>query len=362
VKSHSALAKETVMKKIHSDIIQFRGDHFQFGFMQGKLLKDSMILENRTKEWEIKRARFLIDAAEAEGMFKTFAPGIWDEFLGLQAALDVPMEEVLRDFGGYRIDALPSGCSIVTGDDFFVRNYDFHPQTYEGRYVLYEPTDQGYAVIGPSSRITGRMDGMNEKGLVLGYNFIHRKKPGDGFVCYMISRIVLETCATVNEAIALLKAIPHRGSFSYVVMDASGERVIAEASPRSVDVRKANACTNHFEIRKQENRNYLKDSYARLNAIEDQLDSTDNAYKAFRLLNDVEKGVFSKLYKSWAGTIHTSAYFPKEKKAWFALGGNQEPSEFNFSSWLAGEAVEHEQITGEIDTEIGFAHIDKIRL
>jgi predicted choloylglycine hydrolase len=350
------------MKKIHSDIIQFRGDHFQFGFMQGKLLKDSMTLENRTKEWEIKRARFLIDAEEAEAMFRQFAPGIWDEFLGLQAALGVPMEEVLRDFGGYRIDALPSGCSIVAGTDFLVRNYDFHPQTYEGRYMLYEPTDQGYAFIGPSSRITGRMDGMNEKGLAIGYNFIHRKKPGDGFVCYMISRILLETCATAGEAVELLKSIPHRGSFSYVVLDASGETFIIEASPRSVDVRKSNACTNHFEIDKQENRNYLKDSYARLNAIEQQKEQTRDAYNSFRLFNDEDKGVFSKLYKSWAGTIHTSAYFPKEKKAWFALGGNQEPMEFDFGSWLAGEAVESRKILGEIDTEIGFAHIDKIRV
>jgi predicted choloylglycine hydrolase len=350
------------MKKIHSDVLQFRGDHFQFGYMQGKLLKDSMILENRTKEWEIKRARFLIDVAEAEEMFKKFAPGIWDEFLGLQAALDVPMEEVLRDFGGYRIDALPSGCSIVTGDDFLVRNYDFHPQTYEGRYMLYQPTDQGYAVIGPSSRITGRMDGMNEKGLVLGYNFIHRKKPGDGFVCYMISRIILETCATVDEAAEVLKAIPHRGSFSYVVFDSSGKTFIVEASPRSVDIRQSNACTNHFEIHKQENRNYLKDSYARLNAIKEQPDHTKDAYKTFRLLNDMDKGVFSKHYKSWAGTIHTSAYFPKEQKVWFALGGNQKPVEFDFKRWLEGETVELQEIVGEIDTDIGFAHIDKIRL
>ncbi|PSL30586.1 putative choloylglycine hydrolase [Planomicrobium soli] len=350
------------MKKIHSDIIQFRGDHFQFGFMQGKLLKDSMILENRTKEWGLKRARFLIDAAEAEAMFKKFAPSIWDEFRGLQAALGVPMEEVLRDFGGYRIDALPSGCSIKTADDFLVRNYDFHPQTYEGRYMLYQPTDGGYAIIGPSSRITGRMDGMNEKGLALGYNFIHRKKPGDGFVCYMISRIVLETCATVDAAIKVLKEIPHRGSFSYVVLDASGKRSIIEASPRSVEVRNADSCTNHFEIHKQENRNYLKDSYARLAAIEEQKDQTANAYKTFKLFNDADKGVFSKLYKSWAGTIHTSAYFPKEKKVWFALGGDQEPVEFDFNSWLAGEAIAKGQITGEIDTEIGFAHMDKIRL
>ncbi len=34
----------------------------------------------------------------------------------------------------------------------------------------------GLSQIGPTSRVTGRMDGMNEYGLVMAYNFMHRKK------------------------------------------------------------------------------------------------------------------------------------------------------------------------------------------
>lgn len=347
------------MKQIHSDILEFRGTHYDFGFMQGEQLKESITLENRRKQWKVKRPRFKIDVAETKQAFSQFAPGIWDELTGLQESLELPMEEVLRDFGGYRIDALPSGCSIVTGQDFLVRNYDFHPQTYEGRYTLFQPTDQGYAIIGPTSRITGRMDGMNEKGLVMGYNFTHRKKPGDGFVCYMIGRIILETCATVDEAITLLKEIPHRGSFSYVILDQSGKTNVIEASPRAVDVREATVCTNHFEIQQHENRNYLKDSYERLDAIERQKDQTNEVYKTFRLLNDTDKGVFSKLYKSWAGTIHTSAYMPKDQQVWFALGGDVEPYVFDFGRWLEGETLTIDKIHGEVDTEIGFAHMDK---
>jgi predicted choloylglycine hydrolase len=54
------------------------------------------------------------------------------------------------------------------------------------RYLLYQPNDGGLAQIGPTSRVTGRMDGMNEAGLVMGYNFMHRKHPANGFVCYMV--------------------------------------------------------------------------------------------------------------------------------------------------------------------------------
>ena len=347
------------MKQIHSDILQFRGNHYDFGWMQGQLLKDSVTLENRRKQWKVKRPRFEIDVEETRKAFKQFAPGIWQELNGLQNSLELPMEEILRDFGGYRIDAMPSGCSIVTGDDFMVRNYDFHPQTYEGRFSLFQPTDGGYAFIGPTSRVTGRMDGMNERGLAMGYNFTHRKKPGDGFVCYMIGRIILETCATVREAAELVKAIPHRGSFSYVVTDVSGETLVIEASPRAVDVRKTNVCTNHFEIQAHENRNYLKDSHQRLAAIVAQPEETTDAYKAYRLFNDTDKGVFSTDYKSWAGTIHTSVYLPREKQMWFSIGGNQEPAVFDFGKWLEGRELEVQKIYGEIDTDIGFAHLEK---
>ncbi|ANU18870.1 acyl-CoA--6-aminopenicillanic acid acyltransferase [Planococcus plakortidis] len=347
------------MKKIHSEIIEFRGSHYDYGMMQGIALKESITLHNRRGQWKSKRPRFVIDPAEAQAAFNEYAPKLWDELKGLEDSLQLPIDEVLRDFGGYRIDAPPSGCSIVTGEDFLVRNYDFHPQTYEGRFCLFQP-EEGNALIGPSQRILGRMDGMNEHGLAMGYNFMHRKNPGDGFVCYMIGRIILESCATIEEAVDLVKDIPHRGSFSYVVTDKGGATKVIEATPRKVAVRDAIACTNHFEIQQHENRNYLKDSYERLSIIEQNAEDAMEAYRAYRLFNDTGRGLFSNLYKSWAGTIHTSVYLPKEREVWFALGGDQEPEVFNFGEWLAGKPVRNRSVHGQIETGIGFAHTDAL--
>lgn len=345
------------MKKIYSDIIQFRGSHFDFGFMQGQILKNSLIINNRENQWKVRRPRFTIDAAEVKNAIFPIAPGIWEEILGLQEALEWPLERALTEFGGYRLEIPRSGCSIVTGDGFMVRNYDYHPKTYEGRYVFFQPDKEGYATAGPSQRITGRSDGLNEKGLAMGYNFMNRKNPKDGFICGMIGRLVLETCANVQEAVALLRDIPHRHSFSYIVHDRSAETHIVEATPREVTVRQSNACTNHFEILKHENRHHLVDSERRLEAI--QKNPSADAYTAYRLLNDTDKGVFSNLYSSWAGTIHTSAYFPLQMKTWMALGGNQEPMEFDFGKWLEGEDFATKRVTGEVDTDIPFVHMDK---
>lgn len=347
------------MKQIYSEIVQFRGSHYDFGFVQGERIKESITLNNRENQWKVRRPRFTVETRVVKDVITQFAPGVWDELLGLQAALEWPLERVLMEFGGYRLDYVRSGCSILTGDHYLIRNYDYHPKTYEGRYTFFKPSDQGYAIVGPSQRVTGRMDGMNEKGLSIGYNFMHRKSPGDGFICCMIGRIVLESCANVIEAVELLKEIPHRHSFSYVVYDQSGDTSIIEASPREVRARKENACTNHFEILKHENRNHLVDSMRRLCIMKEQQENPLDANQAFRLFNDTDKGIFSDLYGSWAGTIHTTAYFPKELKSWISLGGNQDPLQFDFAKWLEGQDVQIEKIWGEIDTDIPFVHMDE---
>jgi len=347
------------MKQIYSEIIQFRGTHYDFGYMQGEKLRDSLTVINREEQWKVRKPRFTIEVGEVRKAITQFAPGVWEELLGMQEALEWPMKRILQEFGGYRLDYVKSGCSILTGSDYLIRNYDYHPKTYEGRYIVFQPTDQGYASIGPSQRATGRMDGMNEKGLAIGYNFMNRKNPGDGFICCMIGRLVIESCANVLEAVSMLKEIPHRHSFTYVVYDQSGETYVVETSPRGIEVRQSTVCTNHFEIMKHENRNHLVDSKRRLEVMQKQYENLSEAYDAFRLLNDKNQGVFSDLYGSWAGTIHTSAYLPREMKAWIALGGNQEPTVFDFAKWLDGEDVELERITGEVDTDIPFVHMDE---
>ncbi|WP_080873944.1 C45 family autoproteolytic acyltransferase/hydolase [Oceanobacillus timonensis] len=348
------------MKRVSTNVIQFRGTHYEFGYHQGTLVKNHILIKNRENQWKVRTPLFSINIQETKRIFQEIAPAIWEELLGFAEALEWPMERVLLEFGGYRVKLNRSGCSILTGKDYLIRNYDYHPKTYDGFFSAFQPADTGYAVIGVTQKVTGRCDGMNEKGLAMGYTFMHRKRPKDGFVCYMIGRMILETCADIDEAVSLLKQIPHRGSFSYVLFDHKHtEATIVEASPRNVEVRKGTACTNHFQIMKEENRHYLKDSKRRLEMMENHQSSLLNKEEAFQLLNGTENGVFSKLYGQWAGTIHTSAYFPSTLEAWLALGGDQQPVIFDFASWLKGNDFPISAVTGTIDTDIPFVHMEK---
>ncbi|SES63750.1 Predicted choloylglycine hydrolase [Oceanobacillus limi] len=347
------------MKRFHSDVIQYRGTHYDFGYFQGELLKNSPILPNREQQWEPKKDRhFIIDIEAYKQIMVKIAPSILDEIRGLADSLQMDLEKAYRLFGGYYLEFTRSGCSIFTDSNFMVRNYDSNPKGYEGRYMLYEPTDQGLAVIGPSMQITGRIDGMNEKGLVIGYNFTHSKKSADGFLCNMIARIILETCANVDEAVTLLKEIPHRHSFSYVLLDPDGESYVVEASPRNVAVRKSNVCTNHFHLLDEENRYRLEETQQREKRIQQQQMHATNPYQAFKVMNDPSHEVFSNKYDAAAGTIHTSAYFPKERKAWFIIGPNRNPVIFDFDQWMQGINSNIKQIKGELDYPAPFVNME----
>ncbi|MDY0404774.1 C45 family peptidase [Virgibacillus sp. 179-BFC.A HS] len=346
------------MTDVYSDVVQFRGTHGEFGFFQGKKLLSSPILSYREIQWGPRKERhFIIDPEGFTQIIKSIAPGILEEIHGLAEALKIEMNDAIQLFSGYYLEYVRSGCSVYADKDYMVRNYDSHPRSYEGRYLFYQPTDAGYATIGPSMQITGRIDGMNEKGLVMAYNFTHRKKSADGFLCNMIGRLILETCGNVEEAVDLLKEIPHRHSFSYILLDPAGEPHVVEASPRKVAVRRSSVCTNHFHLLDDENRYRQEDSRRREEIIQREQQYVTNPYQAFQVMNNPAYDVYSDKYDAAAGTLHTSVYFPKEMQAWYAIGPDRPPVIFDFQKWLEGKDTPVSRVRGKIDYPEGFANM-----
>ena len=345
------------MKKVTSDVLQFKGTHYDFGIYQGEQLKHSPLLKNSETMYQRFTQKFTVDAPHIKHLLNTYAPYLIDEIEGLASVLDYTEQQALLHFAGYYANT-KSGCSITANPHYLIRNYDNAPSTYDGRFVLFAPTDSGFASMGPTMQVTGRMDGLNEKGLCIGYNFVNTKHRGDGFVCNMIGRMILERCATTDDAIQLLRELPHKHSFNYVVLDKTGASKIIEASPREIATREATACTNHFNILLEENRYRMEDSLARETVILGAQQQALSMKEAFELMNGVERGVFATKYGAWDGTLHTAGYMPSELRAIFTLGGDALPMLFDFEKWLQGERLAVTKLKGSLDASEGFGNME----
>ena len=342
------------MQHVTSYVYQFRGSHYEFGQYQARQLQQTNYLQNRLLSNDSRFSKFQVDSNIITSLFNQFAPFLLEEIYGLADTLEMSLEQAFIHFGGY-FGIKRSGCSILMQNGFMVRNYDLEPSTYDGRYVLFQPTDGGYASVGPSMLITGRTDGMNEHGLVVGYNFVNSRQQEDGFVCNMIARIVLETCKTTEDAVLLLQQLPHKHSFNYCLLDAKGDARIVEASPRGIAVRTDIACTNHFQALTKENRYTMADSLNRHELIRAAASNDISLADAYQLLNDWDSGVFAKKYSAWDGTIHTATYEPGSLKARISFGANRMPLTFDFKHWLQGENSAITKIKGELQSNNPFA-------
>jgi hypothetical protein len=154
------------------------------------------------------------------------------------------------------------GCSTITlpaeaspdGVARFGRNLDFPSLNIADKHsvvFIYHPRGRyAFASIGWPGMI-GVLSGMNEHGLCLANMEVTRGvRPPSAMPYTLLYRMVLEQCKTVNEAIDLLQRTPRQSANNLMLMDAAGNRAVAEITPEGVTVRRgagsaALISTNH---------------------------------------------------------------------------------------------------------------------
>ena len=146
------------------------------------------------------------------------------------------------------LPAFAVGCSqvVIPGEQpVLIRNYDYDQSLFEG--VIASTNYSGHRrVLGTSDLLWGLLDGMNEDGLAISLTFGGRPGGGEGFGIPIVLRYVLETCATVEQAVSALRRIPVAQSYNVALVDTIGSHATVFVAPgQPAVVSRLDATTNH---------------------------------------------------------------------------------------------------------------------
>lgn len=154
--------------------------------------------------WLLEEARTPEGAARAKALFARHMPELVPVLERLaEQAREIPYGEALLTHAA--IKPFFSGCTQTARPGRLLRNYDFPPDACEGTITR---TDFLRPVIGTQEGAWGLLDGMNDAGLAVSLTFGGRFEYGTGLSILIALRYLLETCATVDEAVERLRPLP----------------------------------------------------------------------------------------------------------------------------------------------------------
>ena len=157
-------------------------------------------------------------------------------------------EVAARMLSMWRLPAFAVGCAQVVlpgAQPVLIRNYDYDQNLFESVLASTDYSGQR-RVLGTSDLLWGLLDGMNEDGLAISLTFGGRPDVGAGFGIPIVLRYVLETCATVDEAVSALCRIPISQAYNVALVDRSGGHATVFVAPdQPAEVSRLHATTNH---------------------------------------------------------------------------------------------------------------------
>ncbi len=332
-------------------VVQCRGTPYEIGQQQGRIFAASKrgLSFRRSKV----RPPAWFDMNVEERFYTKFAPAILEEIAGIANALDTSLERACLFFGNGGLRPRLGGWSVVMSPVAFGRNYDFRLNNYGARLALVQPKGS-HASIGFSELLTGRLDGMNEHGLSVALHLVgHQRLPG--MSCVLMIRIVLDQCATTDEAVEMFRSFPHAVAYNYSLLDAAGQAAVVEAMPGALHARRgaALACTNHFQspAMRPYNRARSRKSWTRLPPLEAWAAQGLTVDALFEALNRSTSPAFFGSPGGRFGTLHTIATELSSRRVLVGVGGDASivrgaAVEVDFNAWTTGRNLPVSALTG----------------
>ncbi len=186
------------------------------------------------------------------------APEALAEIEGIADGFDVRPAEVfdflhlgcLADLAASPDDQ--DGCTAFARGGTVAKNRDFRPEhaALQRVFVHRDPSWGGRSVLclGSLGAPGAWSSGMNSDGLALADTQIPTADHGPGLLRYFLMNRLLAAASRVDEAVAIIRTVPHAGGGSLVLADATGTAAAIELRHARVEVERA-ACvsrTNHY--------------------------------------------------------------------------------------------------------------------
>jgi predicted choloylglycine hydrolase len=345
---------EATIKPFRVGVVQFRGSPEEIGRAQAHAFaatpKGRAFLRRQT----IPRPAWF-DIRNEERLFARYSPALWAEIGGIAEGLGISLERAAFCFGNNGLRPPTGGCSAVMSAGVYGRNYDYQPRHYGARLAFVHPS-ASHASFGASELLTGRLDGMNARGLMIGLHRVRTRPRLPGISCVLIVRMVLDQCASTEEAVALLRRLPHAMPYNYSLLDADDVAAVVEAVPGCVAVRTGPwlACTNHFQspLLRPLNRDAAH-SQARLPPLEAMAARAMDAEDLFLALNRSTSPAFHHGYVGGAGTLHTIVGEPAKRRVLVGVGGDaaaleEDMLDVDLDDWVNGRKAPVSELHGQL--------------
>lgn len=205
--------------------VRIAGNRRQVGVALGRLARPLMATYlDQSATWKALRPwRGHPYVTELGEQARAALPAIWEELEGLAEGLGMPLADVL--LWNCRGDLLHSsgsgdGCTSVAlkaadGTRWIGHNEDGDPFLYGRCHLVDVALDDapGYLSFYYPGSLPGHTFGANRAGLVQTINNLRTRLRQRGLPRMLLARAVLD-CATLDEAVALLRDAPRAGAFT----------------------------------------------------------------------------------------------------------------------------------------------------
>lgn len=234
---------------------RLKGNHYDMGYKYGNILYQGGVSFDKVVKLSDEQLKFGLESSE---ICKSIYPELVEEIQGMADGVRYSYEKLAAFLLNVGVFDYTFGCTCVClktdKEVIFGRNHDMFTELKKTTESALCQPDKGYIFLGQGDALIGKEEGVNEKGLAVGFSYVRPKYIQPGLNFLFIVKYLLERCSTVEEALEEIKKIPMSSSQNILLVDKSGDMAVVEACSEKYAVRRPQGndrglvATNNFTL------------------------------------------------------------------------------------------------------------------